>query len=286
MCNLREQCPTPHRVFFHANRPTLENPYPRHHHRPDHECPIGAAHAVHCVFRFLEGRNVPDKRMCIVPATVQHHCCETNARPVNKTFRRRPEMIDGGHGSVQVTGGRGTVSVVSGQELKTQQNCGIPFEVCSLPFVPGRDLDELGRRLYGPHGMVRGLNEGEGAVRNSPVNHTGDCDEEDGKTTDQCHLHAFPGLSREHQQIHQGRPCLLTNPSPGPPLSPRTSPLPDPRVYSFLMIIRGKDEIGEEPDAFGDRHFYDEASFDSYRVRRYLHNDALPRRTDQRPGSS
>lgn len=260
MCNLGERCPTPHRVFFHANRPSLENPYPRHHHRPDPECPIGAAHVVHCVFRFLEGRNVPDKRLCIIPATLRHHCCETNARPVNKTFRRRPEMMDGGHGSVKVTGGRGTVSVVSGQDLETEQHCGVPFEVRSMPLVPERDLDELGWQLYD---KVQGFaeDEGEAAVRFPPVDHTGACDGNDDKTTDQqCHLHAVPGLSREHQQIHQGRPCLLANPpnpSPGAPLSAQTSPPSGiGSVASRPIVLGGEDEVGEEPDAFGDRHFY------------------------------
>lgn len=256
MCNLGEQCPTPHRVFFHANRPSLENPYPRHHHRPDHECPIGAAHAVHCVFRFLEGRNVPDKRLCIIPATVRHHCCETNARPVNKTFRRRPEMIDGGQGSVQVTGGRGTVSVVSGQDLETEQHCGVPFEVRSMPLVPERDLDELGWQLYDRVlGVAEGEGEGEGA---------GDGD--DDETNDQCHLHAVPGLSREHQQIHQGRPCVLaspSNPAPGAPLSAQTSPPPGiGSVASRPIVLDGEDEGGEEPDVFGDRHFYGDDGFD------------------------
>ncbi|KAG8167021.1 hypothetical protein KVR01_002710 [Diaporthe batatas] len=258
MCNLGERCPTPHRVFFHANRPSLENPFPRHHHRPDHECQIGAAHAVHCVFRFLEGRNVPDKRLCIIPATVRHHCCETNARPVNKTFRRRPEMIDGGHGSVQVTGGRGTVSVVSGQDLETEQHCGVPFEVRPMPLVPERDLDELGWQLYN---KVRGL--ADGAVRSSPVDHAGDCDESDDEATDQCQLHAVPGLSREHEQIHQGRPCLLANPSPGAPPSAQTSPPPGiGSAASRPIVLDGEDEGGEEPDAFGERHFYGDDGFD------------------------
>ncbi|KAH8765327.1 hypothetical protein F5883DRAFT_522643 [Diaporthe sp. PMI_573] len=167
----------------------------------------------------------PEKRLCIIPATVRHHCCETNARPVNKTFRRRPKMIDEGHGSVQVTGGRCTVSVVSGQELGTEQHCGVPFEVRSMPLVPERDLDELGWQLYE---KVQGLVEGEGAVPSSPSDHTGDCDGENGKTTDQCHLHAVPGLSREHQQIHQGRPYLLAT-------SPQAHRfLPEPHRYRPL----------------------------------------------------
>lgn len=251
-CNLGERCPTPHRVFFHANRPSLENLYPRHHHRPNHECPIGAAHTVHCVFRFLEARNVPDKRLCIIPATVRHHCCETNARPVNKTFRRRPEMVDGGHDSVRVMGGRGTVSVVSGQELETEQHCGVPFEVRSMPLVPERDLDELGWQLYA----------GEGAVWSSPVDHTGHCDEEDDMTTDQCRLHAVPGLSREHQQIHQGRPCLLANLSPGQPLSAGTSPPDIGSVASRPIVLDGEDEGEEEPNVFGDRRLYGDDGFD------------------------
>lgn len=267
ICNLGERCPTPHRVFFHANRPSLENPYPRHHHRPGHECPIGAAHAVHCVFRFLEGRNVPDKRLCIIPATVRHHCCETNARPVNKTFRRRPEMVSGGQGSVQVTGGRGTVSMVSGQDLETEQHCGVPFEVHPMPFVPERDLDELGWQLYGHHEKVRGLVECEGSsTAPSPGDcHTGDGHGKDGAAAaGQCRLYAVPGLSREHQQIHQGRPCLLVNPSPGVPPSARALPPPAPgSAASRPIVLEGEDEgEEEEPDVFGDRHFYGDDDYD------------------------
>lgn len=256
MCNLGERCPTPHRVFFHANRPSIENPYPRHHHRPDHECPIGADHGVHCVFRFLEGRNVPDKRLCIIPATVKHHCCETNARPVNKTFRRRPEMIDGGHGSVQVTGGRGTISMVSGREQELEQHCAIPVEVRSMPFVPERDLDELGRHLYGQKERVGGSVEGErSSTGPSPSNYTNDNDGKDDLATGQCRLHAVPGLSREHEQIHQGRPCLLADTVPAPPPAPGSA-------ASRPIILEGEDEGEEEPDVFGDRHFYGDDGFD------------------------
>lgn len=246
MCNLGERCPTPHRVFFHANRPSLENPYPRHHHRPDHECPIGAAHAVHCVFRFLAGRDVADKRLCIIPATVRHHCCETNARPVNKTFRRRPEMIDGGRGSVQVTGGRGTISMVSGRELELE-HCGAPVEVRSMPFVPERDLDELGRRLYGHEEKVGAVEDAVEGARPSPGAHTENGVGEDNEAG-QCGLHAVLGLSREHRQIHQGRPCVLAD----PPLGSAAS----------RPIILEEHEAEEEPDVFGDRHFYGDDDFD------------------------
>lgn len=267
ICNLGERCPTPHRVFFHANRPSLENPYPRHHHRPDHECPIGAAHAVHCVFRFLPGRDVADKRLCIIPTTVKHHCCETNARPVNKTFRRRPEMIDGGHGSVQVTGGRGTISMVSGRDLELEHS-GTPVEVRSMSFVPERDLDELGRRLYG-HEEKAGAVEGSGSGSASPWahsshgNHTGDGEVKDGHPSSECRLHAILGLSREHQQIHQGRPCVLAGPSPGPPPSSRTPQLaPGSAASRPIILEEGNDDVEEEPDAFGDRHFYGDDDFD------------------------
>lgn len=261
MCNLGERCPTPHRVFFHANRPSLENPYPRHYHRPDHECPIGAAHAVHCVFRFLPGRDVADKRLCIIPATVRHHCCETNARPVNKTFRRRPEMIDGGHGSVQVTGGRGTISVVSGRDLELE-HCGAPVEVRAMPFVPERDLDELGRQLYGPKEKVRVAEVEVEAAQPSPVVQAGDDDVEDNQTPSQCRLHAVPGLSREHQQIHQGRPCVLADPPPGPSRSALTSSRSAPGSAASRPIILEEHEAEEEPDVFGDRHFYGDDDFD------------------------
>lgn len=259
MCNLGERCPTPHRVFFHANRPSLENPYPRHHHRPDHECPIGAAHAVHCVFRFLAGRDVADKRLCIIPATVRHHCCETNARPVNKTFRRRPEMIDGGQGSVQVTGGRGTISMVSGRELELE-HCGAPVEVRSMPFVPERDLDELGRQLYG--NKAEGVAEDE-CARPPPCDHDGEKSREDDEAS-QCRLHTVLGLSREHQQIHQGRPCVLADPPLGTsPSAAKTSSQPAPGSAASRPIILEEDhESEEEPDVFGDRHFYGDDGFD------------------------
>lgn len=254
-CNLGDRCPTPHRVFFHANRPTLENPYPRHYHRPDHECPIGAAHAVHCVFRFLAGRDVADKRLCIIPATVKHHCCETNARPVNKTFRRRPEMIDGGHGSVQVTGGRGTISMVSGREQELE-HCGVPVEVRPMPFVPERDFDELGRQLYG-HKEKVGVPEDEGA-RPSPGDNTGDSIDVS-EDAGQCRLHAVLGLSREHQQIHQGRPCVLADPSPA---CARMSARPAPGSAASRPIVLEELEDEEEPDVFGDRHIYGDDDFD------------------------
>ncbi|KAL1876255.1 hypothetical protein Daus18300_002883 [Diaporthe australafricana] len=249
VCNLGQRCPTPHRVFFQANRPSLENLYPRHYHRPDHECPIGAAHAVHCVFRFLPGRrDVADRRLCIIPATVKHHCCETNARPVNKTFRRRPDMIDGGCGSVQVTGGRGTISVVAEEgEQDLEQPCDVPVDVRPMPFVADRDLDELGRRLYG-HERRAGVGARGGGGE------AGD-EEEAG----QCRLHAVPGLSREHQQIHHGRPCLLNAPSPGS-CSARPSP-PAPGSAASRPIVLEEDE-DEEPDVFGDRHFYGDEDYD------------------------
>lgn len=250
ICNLGQRCPTPHRVFFQANRPCLENLYPRHHHRPDHECTIGAAHAVHCVFRFLPGkRDIADRRLCIIPATVKHHCCETNARPVNKTFRRRPDMIDGGCGSVQVTGGRGTISVAAKEGKGDLEHCDLPVEIRPMPFVAERDLDELGWRLYGHEG-------GAGVVARGGVGEEGD--EEAG----QCRLHAVTGLSREHQQIHQGRPCLLNAPSPDS-RSARLSPPAPGSAASRPIVLEDEDEDeDEEPDVFGDRHFYDDEDFD------------------------
>ncbi|KAJ0123149.1 hypothetical protein J7T55_011613 [Diaporthe amygdali] len=258
ICNLGWQCPTPHTVFFQTNRPSLENLYPRHHHRPDHECPIGAAHSVHCVFRFLPGKDVADKRLCIIPATVKHHCCETNARPVNKTFRRRPDMIDGGRGSVQVTGGRGTISMVSGRDELV--HCGVPVEVRSMPFVAERDLDELGRRLYGYEGKLRVVEcESEvGHARDgsdSPDDRAGDGGGEDGART--CRLRAVPGLSREHQQIHEGRSCVLDGPSLGPCLArPSLPPAPGSAACRPILLRE------QEEDVFGDRHFYGDDDYD------------------------
>ncbi|KAI3392767.1 hypothetical protein diail_5203 [Diaporthe ilicicola] len=237
ICNLGQRCPTPHRVFFQANRPSLENLYPRHHHRPDHECPIGAAHSVHCVFRFLPGRrDVLDRRLCIIPATVKHHCCETNARPVNKTFRRRPDMIDGGRGSIQVTGGRGTISMVAAEGRQDVEDCGVPVEVSPMPFVAARDLDELGRQLYGHEGGGVGLAEGGWAL----LDKGGSPDDQGDDEAGECQLHAVPEFSREHQQIHEGRPCLSAAPG-------STASRP---------IVLEEEDGDEELDVFGDRHFY------------------------------
>lgn len=168
-------------------------------------------------------------------------------------------MIDGGHGSVQVTGGRGTISMVSGRELELE-HCGVPVEVRSMLFVPERDLDELGRRLYG-HKEKIGVAEDEGA-RPSPGDNTGDRIEES-DDAGQCRLHAVLGLSREHQQIHQGRPCVLANPCPDPPpTSARMSPRPAPGSAASRPIVLEEHEDEEEPDVFGDRHFYGDDDFD------------------------
>lgn len=212
---------------------------------------------MHCVFRFLPGRDIADKRLCIVPATVRHHCCETNARPVNKTFRRRPEMIDGGRGSVQVTGGRGTISVVSGRELELE-HCGAPVEVRSMSFVPERDLDELGRRLYGHEEKVGAIEADVEGAQLSPGAHTSGNDVDDNEATEQCRLYAVLGLSREHEQIHQGRPCVLAEPSPSPGVSPQLAP----GSTASRPIILVEHEVEEEPDVFGDRHFYGDDDFD------------------------
>lgn len=170
-------------------------------------------------------------------------------------------MIDGGHGSVQVTGGRGTISMVSGRELELE-HCGVPVEVRSMPFVPERDLDELGRRLYG-HKEKVGVAEDE-AYRSSPGDNTGDSSRENDEAG-QCRLHAVPGLSREHRQIHEGRPCVLADPSPGPPpASARMPPRPAPGSAASRPIVleEGNEDEEEEPDVFGDRHFYGDDDFD------------------------
>lgn len=213
---------------------------------------------VHCIFRVLEGRNVPDKRLCIVPATVKHHCCETNARPANKQFRRRPEMIEGGQGSVQVTDGRGTLSVVSGREQELEQLCGVPVEVRPVPFVPERDLDELGWYLYGRNKKkIGGLVEGGGSSsRPPPGDYTSDCDGKDDTAAGQCQLHAVPGLSREHQQIHEGRRCVQAGASPG------RSPSAPGSTASRPIILEGEDVDEEETDVFGDRHCCGDDDFD------------------------
>lgn len=170
-------------------------------------------------------------------------------------------MIDGGRGSVQVTGGRGTISMVSGRDEELQ-HCGVPVEVRSMPFVPERDLDELGRRLYG-HKDKAGVVESESG-QTSPGGHPDEGDEEDDEATGQCQLRAVPGLSREHQQIHQGRPCVLADQPPNPSPSARTSPRPAPGSAASRPIILGdEDEDEEEPDVFGDRHFYGDDDFDA-----------------------
>jgi hypothetical protein len=290
MRNLGEWCPTPYRASFHANQPSIENPYPRHQHRPDHECSIGGEHLIHCAFGFLEGTNVLDRSLCIIPATVQHRCCEMNAeQPINEQFYRRPEMIDGGRGSVQVTGGMGTTSMVPWGEQETEQYCDVPVEARSMPFVPERDLDEMGRHAYGYEAGVGGFDGGGSSTRPLPGDYTGygfgedgigfgedsigfgedgigfgEDDSgfgedgigfgedgigfgedgiaygEDGIAAGQCQLHAVPGLSREHQQIHQGRPCVLADRSPG--------------SASHPIVSEGRDEGEEEPDVFGDQH--------------------------------
>ena len=276
MCNLGEWCPTPYRVF-HANQPSIENSYLRHQHRPDHECPIGEQHLVHCVFGFLEGTNVLDKSLCLIPATVEHYCCEMNAeQPINEWFFRRPEMIDGGRGSVQVTGGMGTTSMVPWGEQEMAQYCDVPVELRSMPFVPERGLDEMGRHAYGYEAVVGGFDGGGSSTRPLPIDYTGYGYGEGGITYGEDGIGygedgidgisygedgisygevginygevgitygedgIVPGLSREHQQIHEGRPCVLTDQSPS--------------SASHPIVSEGRDEGEEEHDVLGDQH--------------------------------
>ncbi|ROW10125.1 hypothetical protein VMCG_02090 [Cytospora schulzeri] len=158
ICNLGHRCPTPPRIFFQANVPTLENLYPKHHHLADHKCPIGARHKLHCVFQFRRDgndREFIDKTSCTVPPSVRHTCCRTNARPLNKPFSRPPAtIVEVGAGGVVVSsregrGGRGRggdFSVVG--ELESDYS-DLPVEVEEMPFDPARDLDEVGRMAFG-----------------------------------------------------------------------------------------------------------------------------------------
>lgn len=132
-----------------------------------------------------------------------------------------------------------------------------------MPFVPERDLDELGRQLYGSKEKVRVAEVEVEAAQPTPGVHAGGDDVEDNETPGQCRLHAVPGLSREHQQIHQGRPCVLADlPSSGPSPSALTPSRAGPGSAASQPIILEEHEAEEEPDVFGDRHFYGDDDFD------------------------
>ncbi|PSR85726.1 hypothetical protein BD289DRAFT_453128 [Coniella lustricola] len=151
ICNLPEhECPTPPRVFFLANRPTMHNPFPTHHHRLDHECPLGPAHRIHCVFPSAH------VQMCIIPCTVKHQCCVTGVWPRNTSIFKPSTTIDhaGGGGGVNDAGGVSVVVVKEGNRLTLVQQpeeeyADLPIHARPMGFNAAWDNDEIGHRTYG-----------------------------------------------------------------------------------------------------------------------------------------
>ncbi|KUI73218.1 hypothetical protein VM1G_08820 [Cytospora mali] len=266
ICNLGHRCPTPSSIFFQANMPSVENPYPRHHHLEDHECVIGAAHEIHCVFQYRKygnDREAIDRRSCIIPPIMRHTCCNPNAWPKNKWLFRPPSnMIDVGEGEVVVKQGyRGSFSVVGERESDFSD---LPVAVQEIAFDPSRDLDELGRRLFGYQEKVGMMEEAMKWINSFCDSVSSSCEQ--------------PVHDRQQEQPQPQQPTIpgrgLGVPgscSPGPssstlingPLNAQTGP--DHRLGSASrpIVLDGdqeEDDIQEEqePEAFGDRHFYDD----------------------------
>lgn len=287
ICNLGHKCPTPPKIFFQANMPTLENLYPKHHHQGDHKCPAGAAHELHCVFQFRtdgKGREFVDKTSCTIPPSVRHTCCTTNARPPNKPFAPPPPTVQVGAAGVVVRrarGGRGAgvFSVVG--ELDSDYT-DLPVEVEEMPFEPARDLDEVGRRAFGYSDCVA-MAELAASTVNSLCD-GGGCQRPD------------YGLL---QQLGQPQPaygyCVpgLSTFAPVPGWDVQVGPEPLGSVSRPIVVdddndeededgdedIEDEEEIeeededeeeegveegeeDEEPDVFGDRHFQDDEEMD------------------------
>lgn len=243
VCNLGHRCPTPPMIFCHANTPTLENLYPKHHHREDHQCPRGAAHRLHCVFQFRtdsRGRESGDKTSCILPPTVQHQCCQTNAQP-HKAYIR-PTITTQLCGAGVVWHGRNFV--VTGEREDDYSD--LPVEVEGLPFAPERDLDEVERSS--PEYRERAARAEEAARLINEVCDGGDCH----------------GQSQQQQQQQQklpgrglGVPGMYC--SSGPMYSHLDAPARlEPLGSAFRPIVVNDDEDDEKgtPDVFGDRHHH------------------------------
>lgn len=258
VCNLGHRCPTPPMIFCHANMPTLENLYPKHHHRENHQCRRGAGHSLHCVFQIRKdskGKESVDKTSCILPPTVRHMCCETNAPPF-KSFTRPPILKPvGGAGVVR----QGRDFSVAG-ELEDDYS-DLPVEVAEMPYVPERDLDDLvkGEPAY-REGVVKAekaaqlLNSlcGGGACHGQPLQL---------QELPVCSLGAAPGPS-------SSAPMMFSPWDAQAGLEPLGS-------ASRPIVVDEEDEDDDdddeyedeneeedEPDVFGDRHFHDDDEMD------------------------
>ncbi|ROW13873.1 hypothetical protein VPNG_03518 [Cytospora leucostoma] len=291
ICNLHHKCPTPPKVFFQANMPTLENLYPRHHHLEDHRCPIGAAHELHCVFQFRrdinpnsntndkakEGDTV-DKRHCIVPPNIRHTCCATNAWPKNKRILPPPRgIMEVDEDEVIRRGGRGTVYVVSERPGESDYS-DLPVEVREVGFVPAWDLDEWGRRLFGYREKVEMVEREGVAERNRGEEWTNGCGGVDGDGDDSCRVevytrHFLPGpyvsgpsypsgqLMYGHKDAQAG---FDTVGSASMPIVLDDSSDDDDEAMEeedFHQEV-AREEEEESPDVFGDRHFYGDDDID------------------------
>ncbi|KUI61918.1 hypothetical protein VP1G_09076 [Cytospora mali] len=264
ICNLGHRCPTPSSIFFEANMPTIENPYPKHHHIEDHDCVIGSAHELHCVFQYRKygkDREVIDRRSCIIPPNVRHTCCNPNAWPKNKWLFRPPSnMMDVGEGEVVVRQGyRGSFSVVGDRESDFSD---LPVAVQDIAFDPSRDLDELGRRLFGYREKVGMMEEATKWINSFCDSVSSNCERP---------VHARQQQQPQPQQTTiQGRGLGVPGScAPGPSSCPLTNDPwnaqtgPDHRLGSASRPIvldddQEDDDIQEEQEleAFGDRHFH------------------------------
>ncbi|KAF3765094.1 hypothetical protein M406DRAFT_331403 [Cryphonectria parasitica EP155] len=202
ICNLpKDTCPTPPRTFFITNRPSVDNPYPTHHHRLDHECPIGAAHEIHCVFPS------PQIPLCIIPCTIKHQCCTTSVWPRNKSINKPSTVISlpiGDQGGVIVRGGSGVTRTQPDNHLYSD----LPIAVKPMGFDARWNNDEMGRRAYGV-GEREDIVDGEWNFATASL---------DGAVED-------------------------VNPN---------------AASEVLASDKGGGNSQEDPDVFGDRHFFDE----------------------------
>lgn len=252
------------------NRPSIENPYPKHHHLEDHRCRIGHDHELHCIFQFRRG--IVDRRSCIVPPSVRHTCCDTNAWPSNRGIAPPANAVEVRGGMVVQRGGRGGFEVVGERE---DDYTDLPVKVEVMGFVPGRDLDELGRRCFG-YGEQIDMIEKAGIPRGEEWLNGMYCDGHRGGGT--CCPPQPPG-TRQQQQWPPG--CEMGVPGPSVSSvahghSPRAVQAGHHALGTASKPIELDDSDGnsddehenereheeEEQDAFGDRHFHGDEDSD------------------------
>lgn len=240
-------------IFCHGNTPSLENLFPKHHHRGDDECRGGSRHGLHCVYQFREdrnGREFLDRTSCVLPPTINHMCCDTNARPANKSFTR-PCLTEDIGGAKVTRKGRREITVV---ELEDDYS-DLPFEVEEMPYVPERDLDGLGKNTPEYRDRVA-----QAEMAAQWINaHCGSGGCHDGETQEQLVL-PFCGLD-----VPGPSSCAsFVNPWDVQAVGSASRPIEvdDEDEDEEMNDEEMNFEEGETPDVFGDRHFQDDEEMD------------------------